>query len=278
MTTNAETIIPDAPVVEAETIEATQDETPAEVESQAESEAEQEHEEEKVPKGVQKRIDAITKEKYEERRERQAAQERADRLERELAEFRQSGQQQPQRRNLENGAPNPENYAAGRYDPDYLEALTDYKVNLMFTSQQNKITMAQKQSHISELQEAARTAHADYDTIEQDFFQHPLTTVPEFRELLLDSENPAEMSYYLGKNPDEMDKLGEMTPAQALRYIGRLEAKINTPSLEQNKKTVSNAPKPIAPLGSAKTSAVITDPSEAQSMADYVKLREAQRK
>ena len=59
MTTNAETIIPDAPVVEVETIEATKDENPAEVESQAESEAEQEHEEEKVPKGVQKRIDAM---------------------------------------------------------------------------------------------------------------------------------------------------------------------------------------------------------------------------
>jgi hypothetical protein len=61
--------------------------------------------------------------------------------------------------------------------------------------------------------------------------------------------------------------------------MGRLEAKINVaPSLEQNKKTVSTAPKPIAPLGSAKTSAVLTDPSEAQTMSDYVKLREAQRK
>ena len=267
---NAETIIPDVPQEE----EIINDATP-----EIEADAEPEQEEEKVPKGVQKRIDAITKEKYEERRERQAAQERADRLERELEEFRRSGQTiQPQARSYDNGAPNPDNYPAGRYDPDYLEALTDHKVNEMFASQQNKLKMAEKQSYIGELQEAARGSHADYDTIEQDFFQHPLTTVPEFRELLLDSENPAEMSYYLGKNPDEMDKLGEMTPAQALRYIGRLEAKINTPSLEQNKKTVSNAPKPIAPLGSAKTSAVITDPSEAQSMADYVKLREAQRK
>lgn len=269
MTTNAETIIPDAPVVETEAVET---ETPVE------AEAEQEHEEEKVPKGVQKRIDAITKEKYEERRERQAAQERADRFEAELQSIR-NGTQQQQPKALANGAPDPESYAAGRYDPDYLEALTDHKVNLMFASQENKATMAQKQSAISELQEAARTAHADYDTIEQDFFQHQLTTVPEFRELLLDSENPAEMSYYLGKNPDEMDKLGEMTQAQALRYMGRLEAKINvSPSLEQNKKTVSTAPKPIAPLGSAKTSAVLTDPSEAQTMSDYVKLREAQRK
>lgn len=268
MTTNAETIIPNAPVVETEAVE---------TEAPVEAEAEQEHEEEKVPKGVQKRIDAITKEKYVERRERQAAQERADRFEAELQSIR-NGAQQQQPKALANGAPDPESYAAGRYDPDYLEALTDHKVNLMFTSQENKAKMAQKQSAIGDLQEAARTAHADYDTIEQDFFQHQLTTVPEFRELLLDSENPAEMSYYLGKNPDEMDKLGEMTQAQALRYMGRLEAKITTPSLEQNKKAVSNAPKPIAPLGSAKTSAVLTDPSEAQTMSDYVKLREAQRK
>jgi len=268
---NAETIIPDVP--QEDVIE-------AQVTPEIEADAEPEQEEEKVPKGVQKRIDAITKEKYEERRERQAAQERADRLERELEEFRRSGQApQPQARSYDNGAPNPDNYPAGRYDPDYLEALTDHKVNEMFASQQNKLKMAEKQSYIGELQEAARGTHADYDTIEQDFFQHPLTTVPEFRTLLLESENPAELTYYLGKNPDEMDKLGEMTQAQALRYIGRIEASIATPSLEQpTKKAVSNAPKPIAPLGSAKTSAVVTNPEDAQSMADYVRLREAQRK
>ena len=268
---NAETIIPDVP--QEDVIE-------AQVEPEIEADAEPEQEEEKVPKGVQKRIDAITKEKYEERRERQAAQERADRLERQLEEMQRASQPaQAQARNMDNGAPNPDNYPAGRYDPDYLEALTDYKVNEMFASQQNRLKMAEKQSYIGELQEAARGNYADYDTIEQDFFQHPLTTVPEFRSLLLESENPAELTYYLGKNPEEMDKLGEMTQAQALRYIGRIEAKIVTPSLEQpTKKAVSNAPKPIAPLGSAKTSNVITSPEDAQSMQDYVKLREAQRK
>ena len=270
MTVNDETIVIEAPqeVAEIETALPIENETI-------------EPEEEKVPKGVQKRIDAITKEKYEERRERQAAQERADRLEQELSEYRNSSKQpqaQPPKV-LQDGAPDPDSFPAGRYDPDYLEALTDYKVNQIFSNQQKNDIIATKQRDVITMQAQAREQYTDYDATEAEFFQHPLTTVPAFRELLLESDNPAELSYFLGKNPEEMDKLGEMTPAQATRYIGRLEAQIvPIKSVEQPKKAASTAPRPIAPLGSAKTSNVITDPADAQSMADYVKLRETQRK
>ena len=98
---------------EAEVIDET---TPIENEETAEV-VEEEAEPERVPKGVQKRIDEITREKHEERRERQRAQERADRLEQELNSMRNGSA--PKVQTLPNGSPDPNQYPAGRYDPDY---------------------------------------------------------------------------------------------------------------------------------------------------------------
>lgn len=233
----------------------------------------EEKEPEKVPKGVQKRIDEITREKYEERRERQAAQERADRLERELAALRQAAEAPKQARKPE-GAPNPDDYDAGRYDPEYLEALTDYKVKQLFDNQQKQLKIAEQQRNVITLQEEARKAHDDYDQAEQSFLSHPLVRVDVFKELLLEADNPAELAYYLGKNQEELDKIGEMSKEKAARYMGRLEEKI---SLVQSKKAVTNAPKPISPLSGAKGATTHKDPND-MTMDEFVAWSKANQK
>ena len=45
----------------------------------------------------------------------------------------------------------------------------------------------------------------------------------EFNAIIFDADNPVELAYYLGKNPGELDKLGNMNGFQAARYIGRIE-------------------------------------------------------
>lgn len=239
-----------------------------------EIEEEQQPEPEKVPKGVQKRIDEITREKYEERRERQRAQERADRLEAELAAIR-NGAQQQQARQLPNGAPDPDQYPAGRYDPDYLEALTDYKVQARFEAQREQATLRQRKAAIQEAEAKAREQYPDYNEASEEFLTHPLARVPAFTQLVMEAENPTEIAYYLGKNPVELDKISEMTPSQAARYIGRIEASLAEKPSEQPKKA-SSAPKPISALSGAKNSSVITDLSQAKTMAEYNALREKQ--
>lgn len=235
----------------------------------------EEKEPEKVPKGVQKRIDEITREKYEERRERQAAQERADRLERELAALRQAAEA-PKQAIKPEGAPNPDDYDAGRYDPEYLEALTDWKVKQLFDNQQKQLKIAEQQRNVITLQEEARKAHDDYDQAEQSFLSHPLVRVDVFKELLLDADNPAELAYYLGKNQEELDKIGEMSKEKAARYMGRLEEKIQT-SLVQSKKAVTNAPKPISPLSGAKGATTHKDPND-MTMDEFVAWSKANQK
>lgn len=251
--------------------EATND-IPSEKPEVVEEVEEKEPEPEKVPKGVQKRIDEITREKYEERRERQAAQERADRLERELAELRRP-QLQPQRK--PEGEPNPDDYDAGAYDPKYIEDLTDYKVRQVVDRQQKQLRIAEQQRNVITLQEQARTAHEDYDQAEQGFLSHPLVRVDAFRELLLDTDNPAEMAYYFGKHPEELDKIGEMSKEKASRYMGRIEERIT--SLVQPKKAVTNAAKPISPLAGAKGATAHKDPND-MTMDEFVAWSKANQK
>lgn len=239
-------------------------------------EVEEQAEPERVPKGVQKRIDEITREKYEERRERQRANERADRFEAELQSIRNGTQQQQQPRALANGAPDPDQFAAGRYDPDYLEALTDFKVQQRFDAQREQSNIQERRASLQQAESKARETYSDYDMASEEFLIHPLAKVSAFTNLVLESDNPTEIAYYLGKNPAELDKISDMTASQAARYIGRIEALLTEQTTDAVVKKASSAPKPISALSGAKNSSVITDLSQAKSMAEYNALRDKQ--
>ena len=238
-------------------------------------EVEEQAEPERVPKGVQKRIDEITREKYEERRERQRAQERADRFEAELQSIR-NGTNQQQPRALANGAPDPDEFAAGRYDPDYLEALTDFKVQQRFDAQREQVSIQERRASLQQAESKARETYSDYDIASEEFLTHPLAKVSAFTNLVLESDNPTDLAYYLGKNPVELDKISDMTASQAARYIGRIEALLTEQTSDVAVKKASSAPKPISALSGAKNSSVITDLSQAKSMAEYNALRDKQ--
>lgn len=239
-------------------------------------ETEEQAEPERVPKGVQKRIDEITREKYEERRERQRAQERADRFEAELQSIRNGTNQQQQPRALANGAPDPDEFAAGRYDPDYLEALTDFKVQQRFDAQREQVSIQERRASLQQAESKARETYSDYDMASEEFLTHPLAKVSAFTNLVLESDNPTDLAYYLGKNPVELDKISDMTASQAARYIGRIEALLTEQTTDAVVKKASSAPKPISALSGAKNSSVITDLSQAKSMAEYNALRDKQ--
>ena len=224
----------------------------------------EETEQEKYSKRVQKRIDKLEWEKNEEKR-------RAYALQQELEELR-SGKQAKQ---VSNDKPDPNDFPAGSYDPDYLEALTDYKAQLALDKFQETARIKEIQANVAKLQQVAKEQYDDYEDATEDFLAHPLSNVKEFNDLLMDTDNPVELAYYLGKNQQELDKLANMTTAQAARYIGRLEAQIEQKplkSLEPAKKLVSNAPKPVSPVGSAKPAPAVKSP-ENMSQSEYIAWR-----
>jgi hypothetical protein len=219
-------------------------------------------EEPEIPKGAQKRIDELTRQKHDARR-------RADKLENELDDLRSKSYQQQSTPTPPTGAPNPNDFPAGRYDPDYLEARQDWQIEQRFQREQAARQSEAKDSSLSKAEDAIKVSKSDYDSVKSDFFTHDLAKVPAFMELVKDSDNPAEIVYFLGKNPDEIDKIGAMTPAQATRYIGRLEARIENETPTQATKKASAAPKPITPVGSAKGSNANKQPED-MSMDEFV--------
>jgi len=58
-----------------------------------------------------------------------------------------------------------------------------------------------------------------------------------------------------------------MTIAQAARYLGRIEAQLNTEKAPLVKKTSTNAPKPLSPLKGA--SVTSTKDPEKMSVREY---------
>jgi hypothetical protein len=120
----------------------------------------------------------------------------------------------------------------------------------------------------------AQEKHSDYDEVLESASDVKLT--PAHQRLFLESEAGAELAYQLAKDPSELKKFAEMDALRAARYFGKLEASFDT-TPKQETKTVSNAPKPIRPVGArANTNAAPPDLAKI-SLADYRRLRESGR-
>lgn len=88
-------------------------------------------------------------------------------------------------------------------------------------------------------------------------------------EAVLDSEKPADLLHFLGKNPDLASELEGLTPAQ----MGRRIARIETQMAEQAKPKTSAAPKPLEPVrGGASDNELRSD----LPMEEWMRRREAQ--
>jgi hypothetical protein len=111
-----------------------------------------------------------------------------------------------------------------------------------------------------------------------------------FQVAMFESGMGGELLYYLGKHPDELAKLGGLSPARVQMAVGRIIDKLEAqqaseeeneeeqeipPAKEEKPKIVSKAPAPIRPVGGSSTKSSV--PLDKMSMADYEKARAAGR-
>jgi hypothetical protein len=90
-------------------------------------------------------------------------------------------------------------------------------------------------------------------------------------EAVMDSDKPAELLYFLGKNPDLAADLVGLSPAQLGRRIARLE----TQMAEQAKPKTSAAPRPLDPVRGGSSD---TDLRSDLSTDEWMRRREQQLK
>lgn len=199
----------------------------------------------KPPKGVQKRLDELTREKYDQQR-------RADALEAQLQELMR-GQNPGPNPNTQSfdGAPDPDQYPDGELDVNFIRDLTRWEVRQEIQAAKNEAVHFQTVKQIEDRETAAREKYPDYAEKVSHETLGPLQYVhPEvFRDMAAHEVGP-DLAYYLGNNPQEVVAMTQMSPMMAAMRMGQLIAALS-PGLEHSplaSKPLSKAPPPINPI------------------------------
>lgn len=183
---------------------------------------------------VRKRIDKIVWQREEARRE---------------AEHWKRMAQQQKAPEAKQEAADPTRPQQGQFETwdAYLEAVADWKVEQRLKKVQEDFSKRSQQERVSgalktfeERAEKAREKYPDYDDL---FERAPISEA--MAPTILESENGPELAVYLSKNPEVARKLYRLSPTQAARELGKIEANLDD---LLKPKTVSEAKPPLNPV------------------------------
>ena len=124
---------------------------------------------------------------------------------------------------------------------------------------------AQKAAEFGQQMEQARGRYQDFDAV---VFNPNAPISPDVANIISESEVGADLAYFLGSNPETAREISSLSPIEAARHLGRIEATLTAPQ----PKTETTAPKPIAPVSGGMSAG--KDP-EKMTMPEYRKYREA---
>lgn len=111
----------------------------------------------------------------------------------------------------------------------------------------------------------AKTRYQDFEAVALD----PSVPISDAMVGIIQSSDvAADVAYHLGKNKAVAAEIAKLSPVEAARAIGRIEASIGSPK----PRTETKAPQPIAPLKGGATA--MKDPSK-MTMAEFVAARKA---
>lgn len=250
------TAVPTAQEAEAstttapETVQTEQDTPQAEASNQPEP-----SESEKLKAAYEKRISRITAARHAEAR-------RADDYAKQLKEL-----QTPVK---DDGAPKEADFATVE---EYNKALGKWEATQEFskkeTERQQKEAEARRQESVSKLQKAHEAKEAAFRAKNPHYDEHAAVVneavslanrdTPEFKafaDAMITSDDMAALTNFLGENPDRLEAMFSMNPAQIYREIARIESQLATPPEEPEEvevKQVSAPPKPIGGTGKVAT-------------------------
>lgn len=200
-------------------------------------------------KGVQKRLDELTKLRYDAERDRDYWRQLA-------MQAQQPQQQQPQAPQAQPDVePQVQNFST--YE-EYTKAMASYTVRQEIRAQQEQVAQQRAQYEAMARREAFEQKIRTFSEQAPDF--HSVAMNPSLpindamAEAIQSSDIGPALLYHLGKNPQEAQRISQMSPYQAALQLGKLEAQLSAPQ----PKRVTNAPEPMATLQG--TSAASSDP------------------
>jgi len=250
----------------AETVEETPESEPVAEEGQSEpavTEQETTETEERKPNPkLEKRFSELTKARK--AAEEQAAQERTAREALEARLQALEGQQSNKKTNEVNTKPQPDDYAdAFRY----AEALAEWSANEAVARREQEIKQQAEQAKQQEVmktwQQKLEAVKAELPDYEDMVASSTVAVSDAVRDAILESDVGPRILYELASDDELGAKIANLSTAQALKMIGKLEAKFEVQTEEPAKSkpvaVKSNAPKPINPIRGTGSQSVYTD-------------------
>lgn len=214
--------------------------------------------------GIAKRIDEITAEKYQ-------AIEALHRAQKELEDYKAQSSNKGARDEQESVQEIPFTKTPADFDDyeSYLIAIAEHRIEQKFNArrieEKSKQVAEEKtklvNSFLTKVGEFSKTAN-DYSSVVND--KVPINE--SMRDVIFASDNGPAIAYYLGKNLDEANKIWELPPHIAAYELGKIESKITA----QKSKKPTNAPAPIADIGSREK---VTKSIDDMSNEEYRRLR-----
>ena len=229
-----ETVAPGAAEPEADPAETDPDAPPAEGETP--------EPEPPKPSGIEKRISELTYQRREaERREAEASRQAA--YYRGIVEGKGGAQAAPP---ATDGPPKQESFDT--YD-EYLRALTRHEIRTEMAQERQKLTAEMEGRELrgtfeSRVQ-AFREKHEDFDQVA---FSDDHQVSPTMRDAILNSQEGAEIAYWLGKNPEESNRIARLSANHQIMELGRISARLAAPPPAPPPRPASAAPAPITPV------------------------------
>ena len=224
---------------------------PTEVEEQSEPEAEAEakpQEEKKQNPKLERRFSEITKQREEARKEAQAERERREALEARLAALETQSKPQAVVADQE---PQPSQFNDAF---EYAKALAEYTADKRIAEMKQEEAKAkeaqERQKVIDQWTQKVQKAKAELPDFDDMVASSDVVVNDDIRDAILESDVGPQVLYHLAENTDYAKKIASMSPKQALREIGKLEARFE--KTEESKPVAkSKAPAPISPIRSS---------------------------
>lgn len=138
-------------------------------------------------------------------------------------------------------------------DDDYIDAVTDYKINRKEAERQEEQSKRIRNAQIAEIkakqqkinQEGVKRFGDDYEEATAELFGESFPFNPGLAGAVSESEFSADIIYMLGKNISHARKIAGMSPISAAKEIAKLEVRFE----ERKKNNKTKAPKPPSSLG-----------------------------
>ena len=230
-------------------VEAVQTEPTEVVEERSEPEIEIEQEEKpKANPKLERRFSEITKQREEARKEAQQERQAREALEARLAVLeRQPAPQAPK----VDEEPQPSQFNDAF---EYAKALAEYTADKRIGEmkrQEAEERQAQERQKVIETWaskvQAAKASMPDFDDI---VASSDVVVNDDIRDAILESDVGPQILYHLAENDDVAKRIAGLSPKQALREIGKLEARFEVKETAPETKPIvrSKAPAPIQPL------------------------------